>query len=111
MGVLKIKTGEDTWETIDNLKINTITSSNITSTNSTNANTSIKIEDGKLLINGDNLADYLAENTSACKVGDTAEPTGTGKTGDLYVQITTEGYSLLWYYDGSKWVRMNSIWG
>lgn len=111
MGVLKIKvnnTGDinTDWETIDNLKINTITS-----INSTDTNTSIKIEDGKLLINNNNLADYLAENTSACKVGGTAEPTGTGKTGDLYVQITAEGYSLLWYYNGSKWVRMNSIWG
>ena len=106
MGVLKIKTGENTWETIDNLNL-----SYLSSTNSDNVNTSVEISNGNLLINGDNLADYLSENTSACKVGTADAPSGVGKIGDLYVQITSEGYSLLWYYSGTQWVRMNSIWG
>ena len=110
MGVLKIKTGidssgKDIWETIDNLNL-----SYLSSTNSDNKNTSVEISNGNLLINGDNLADYLSENTFACKVGTADAPSGVGKTGDLYVQIT-EGYSLLWYYSGTQWVRMNSIWG
>jgi len=111
MGVLKIKTGIDEngkniWKVIDDLTLNTIKS-----VSNSDTNTYIEIQNGELLINGDNLADYLSENTSACRVGDTNEPSGIGKTGDLYVQITSEGYSLLWYYNGNNWVRMNSIWG
>lgn len=111
MGVLKIKIGEDNngnsiWKNIDKLSLNTINSI------SADEKTSIKIQDGKLLINDSNLADYLSENTSACKVGGANEPTKTeiNKTGDLYVQVTGN-YSILWYFNGNEWVRMNSIWG
>ena len=109
MGVLKIKTGidskgKDIWETIDNLNLSYLSSTDLDN------KTSVEISGGNLLINGDNLADYLSKNTSACRVGTADAPSGAGKTGDLYVQIT-EGYSLLWYYNGTKWVRMNSIWG
>ena len=85
MGVLKIKINNagdinTDWETIDNLNLDYISS-----TNSDDKNTSVEISNGNLLINGDNLADYLSENTSACKVGTTDTPSGVGKTGDLYV--------------------------
>lgn len=80
MGVLKIKTNENTWEAIDDLTL-----TNLISVNNSDGTKNVKIQNGELLIDGENLANYLSENTSACKVGDASEPTEIGKTGDLYV--------------------------
>lgn len=131
MPYLKIRTAYDTdndWTTINDLTLDkaTITkNATITSVDDEiNPKSQIVITGGQLKIgiegNQKNLDEYLSLNTSECTVGSNDGETPddyewvTGKIldkGDLFIQQRTDGYSLLWYYDGTNWKRVHAIWG
>lgn len=136
MGVLKIKTSENTWETIDNLSLNELKLKNTTTNEyediedkiqniADNAAVSIYIEVYSKQFISANRETYLRYKSES------APTTGTDgfesitkwfeelkdnektKKGFLIEHRTTdEGtYHLPYYWNSSAWTPLNAIWG
>lgn len=135
MGVLKIKTGENTWETIDNLSLDELKLKNTTTNEyeniedkiqniADNAAISVYIEvySKQFREDGEAYLQYRSDTTPGNKDDGyssleqwfnyypDAEKT---KKGFLIEHRTVEGntYHLPYYWNGTAWTLLNAIWG